>query len=105
MDLLLNCDLLRPVQNIKPLLSPKYTPKYTPNPLLKPKYEDNYEKCTKIGGFHKFFVIFFVFWFHERIRGAFWGALEGICILYGAQEIATLEFLSEGPQTELRTLS
>ena len=39
----LSCDLLLPIQNTRPLWSPKCTPKYTPNPFPKPNYETKNE--------------------------------------------------------------
>ena len=66
-------NLLRPVQNTKPLWSPKYTPNPLPKPNL--KYEKNYDKYTKIGGYH-FFVIFSYFGF-GRGFGVYFGVYFG----------------------------
>ena len=62
-----SCDLLRPVQNTKPLRCPKYTPKYTRNPFPKPKYEKNTKNIRK-SGFSYFFVFFSDFGFRRGFR-------------------------------------
>ena len=63
-------DLLRPVQNTKPLGSPKYTPKCAPNRFPKPKYEKN----TKTPDLCRFFVFFSYFGF-----GRGFGVYFGVC--------------------------
>ena len=44
-----NCNHTYPIQNTKPLRTPKYTPKYAPNPPPKPKYRETIKNNTKIG--------------------------------------------------------
>ena len=93
------CDLLRHLQNTKPLWDPKYTPKYTSNPLPKPKYRKTKKtkKYDENSRFFYFFVIF-VFWFREGIWRAFWDAFWGsggvLYSLGGAGGCNTIAFAS-----------
>ena len=90
-ELCLFCDHTCPIQNTKPLRTPKYT-KYTPNPPPKPKYRKN-TKNIRNWVIFVYFSYFFCISVLEGIwgvfRGVFWGS-EGFCILYGARMIAML---------------
>ena len=100
------CDLLRPVQNTKPLRSLKYTPKYTWNSLPKPKYEQNYEKIRKPPIF-VYFSYFFRILVSGRDSGCILGCIlgsEGFCILYGAQEIASQCHQTKPSITSLKSI-
>ena len=57
------CDHTCPIQNTKPLRTPKYTPKYTPNPPPKPRNTEKIRRkiYEKIGDFRIFFVVFFLY--------------------------------------------
>ena len=93
----LRCDHTCPIQNTKPLRTPKYTPKYTPNPPPKPKYRKNTKKIRKSPNFVYFSRIFSVFRFWRGIWGVFRGVFRGsagFCILYGARMIATVTIFS-----------
>ena len=80
------CDHTCPIQNTKPLR----TPKYTPNP---PRNRNTEKIRKKIRNWVIF--VFFSYFFCISVsrgicgvfRGVFWGS-EGFCILYGARMIA-----------------
>ena len=84
-----NCDRTPPIQNTKPLRTPKYIPKYTPHPPPKPKCR---QKRKNVRNWLAF--VYFELWFWNGIWGVFPGVFwdsEGyvFCVLYGGCMIAT----------------
>ena len=69
------CDHTCPIQNTKPLRTPKYTPKYTPNPPPKPKYRKNTKKIRNWVIF-----VFFSYFFCISVLEGDLGCISG-CIL------------------------
>ena len=80
-----------PIQNTKPLCTPKYIhpETHTPNAPPKPKHRKNTKNIRKITQFRIFFVFFLCFGFGGGFGVyfgvyVFWGS-EEFCILYGGR--------------------
>ena len=71
------CDHTSPIQNTKPLRTPKYTPKYTPNPSPKPKYRKNTKNIRKSPNF-VYFSYFFCISVLEEGFGVYFGVYFGV---------------------------
>ena len=90
------CDHTCPIQNTKPLGTPKYTPKYTPNPPPKPKYRKNTKNIRK-SPYFIYFSYFFCIWVLEGDLGCISGCISGfrgvLYFVWGTYMIATVLFV------------
>ena len=95
------CDHTLPIQNTKPVPTPKYTPEIDPKSPSKTEIQKKKNrKYTKLGDFRIFFVLFLYFGFGGGIwgvfRGVFWGSGR-FCVLYGERMI-TIQVVSGMPE-------